>query len=317
MIRGVTMATCPNCGKKIPWWNIKAECKYCGVSIPNYNWVERLEEDNQKAEAAFTVFYRTMNRVRYSLFGTKLRIVRFILTFLPAVAFIIPWSAVNSAGENFQLTLFSFTGAKSALDIFLQFFNNFSLIWENLKFENFFGPTTFLVVGTVFYFLAALFIVIAFFMNIIKCKKPKTKSAITFDFITIAFSIVAVSLFSSAAGIGADAKAFSVGEFAVYDVSGGFFWGYIIALVLFLVALGINIAVVIAPAKSDETLEQERLAKAEAKAAKERENELKKEKEREEAAKAHEEEQKRIIEEAKRKVAEKKARDEAKKKKKK
>ena len=127
----------------------------------------------------------------------------------------------------------------------------------------------------------------------------------------------AVSLFSSAAGIGADAKAFSVGEFAVYDVSGGFFWGYIIALVLFLVALGINIAVVIAPAKSDETLEQERLAKAEAKAAKERENELKKEKEREEAAKAHEEEQKRIIEEAKRKVAEKKARDEAKKKKKK
>lgn len=309
------MATCPNCGKKIPWWNIKAECKYCGVSIPNFNWVGRLEEDNKSAEAAFTVFYRTMNRVRYSLFGTKLRIVRFVLTFLPAVAFIIPWSMVNSSGESFQLTLVSFTGAKSALDIFLHIFNNFSIVLDNLKFENFFGPTTFLVVGTVFYFLSALFIVIAFFMNIIKCKKPKTKSAITFDVITIAFSIVAVALFSSAAGVGAGAKAFSVGEFAAYDISGGFFWGYIIALVLFLVALGINAAVVIAPAKSDETLEQERLEKVAAKEAKEHEEALKKEREREEAAKAHEEEQKRIIEEAKRKVAEKKAKDEAKKKK--
>lgn len=310
------MATCPNCGKKIPWWNIKAECKNCGVSIPNFDWVSRLEEDNRNAEAAFTVFYRTMNRVRYSLFGTKLRIVRFVLTFLPAVAFIIPWSAVNSTGESFQLTLFSFTGARSALDILLQIFSNFSVVWSNLQFENFFGPSTFLVVGTIFYFLSAIFIVIAFFMNIFKCKKPKTKSAITFDCITIAFSVVAVALFSSAASVGAEAKAFSVGAFAAYDISGGFFWGYIIALVLFLVALGINTAVVIAPAKSDETLEEERLAKVAAKEEKERQEELKKAKEREEAAKAHEEEQKRIIEEAKRKVAEKKAKDEAKKKKK-
>lgn len=310
------MATCPNCGKKIPWWNIKAECKYCGVSIPNFNWVGRLEEDNKSADAAFTVFYRTMNRVRYSLFGTKLRIVRFVLTFLPALAFIIPWSVVNSTGESFQLTLVSFTGAKSALDIFLQIFNNFSLIWENIKFENFFGPSTFLVVGTIFYFLSALFIVIAFFMNIIKCKKPKTKSAITFDVITIAFSVVAVALFSASAGIGADFKAFSVGEFAAFDISGGFFWGYIIALVLFIAALGINAAVVIAPAKTDDELESERLAKVAAKEAKAHEEELRKAKEREEAAKAHEEEQKRIIEEAKRKVAEKKAKDQAKKKKK-
>ncbi len=310
------MATCPNCGKKIPWWNLKAECSNCGVSIPNFNWVERLEEDNKNAEAAFTVFYRTMNRVRYSLFGTKLRIVRFVLTFLPAVAFIIPWATVESSGDSFELTMLSFTGAKSALDIFLQIFNNFSLVWTNLQFEGFSGPLTYLVVGTIFYFLSALFIVIAFFMNIIKCKKPKTKSAITFDVITIVFSVISVVMFAFAASVGADIKAFSVGEFSAIDISGGFFWGYIIAIVLFLVALGINAAVVIAPAKTDETLEEERVAKAEAKAEKERQEEIRKAKEREKAAKAHEEEQKRIIEEAKRKVAEKKARDEAKKKKK-
>lgn len=306
------MAVCPNCGSKIPFWNIKAECKKCGVSIPNFNWMERLEEDNEKAEAAFTVFYRTMNRVRYSLFGTKLRIARLVLTFIPAIAFIIPWATLSSSAESFQLTLFSFTGAKSALDIFLQLINNFDIILDNLLFENFYGPTTFVVAGTIFYFLSLLFIVIAFFMNIIKCKKPKTRSTVTYDVFTIAFSIISVVLFSYTSVVSKDSVAFSVGEFAGYDATGGVSWGYIVAMVLFLAALGINIAVAIAHAKSDEDLEAERLAKVEEKQKKQHEEDLKKERAREEAEKAAAEEKKKEIDEAKRKLAEREAKKAAK-----
>lgn len=167
------MATCPNCGNKIPFWNIKAECKNCGVSIPNYNWMERLEEDNKNAEQAFGVFNRTMNRVRYSLFGTKLRIARLVLTFLPIIAFILPWASVKSEGDSFQLALFSFNGSKSAVDIISQLFSNGSLIKNDIAFEGTFGPATFLLVGTIFYFLTLLFMVISFFMSIIKCKSRK------------------------------------------------------------------------------------------------------------------------------------------------
>jgi len=310
------MANCPNCGKKLHFWNIKAECSSCGVSIPNYNWVERLEEDNKNADKAFEKFYKTINRMKYSLLGTKLRIARLVLTFLPAIGFILPWATVNSGeGNSFQLSLLSFTGAKSAIDIIAQLFSNSSLITANMAFEDNGGPVTFMFVGTIFFFLSALFIVIAFLLNIIKCAKPKTKSTVTFDVLSIVMSIVSVVLFSSAAGLGADSTAFTLGEFTAIDVSGGFTWGYIVVMLLLLTATGINIAVAVAPAKSDETLEAERLAKVSEKEAKERENEIKKAKEREEAAKAAEEEQKRVISEAKKKVAEKKARDAAKNKK--
>ena len=130
--------------------------------------------------------------------------------------------------------------------------------------------------------------------------------------ISIIFSIVSVALFCSASGAGASVQAFSLGEFTAIDISGGFTWGYVPALLLLLVAMGINIAVAIAPAKTDEQLENERLERVAAKEQKEREEELRKAKEREEAAKAAEEEQKQVVAEAKRKLAEQKAKEEAK-----
>ena len=304
------MATCPNCGEHIAWWNLKADCKKCGVSIPNHDWVNRLEEDNQRAEEQFLKFYKTMNRVKYSLWGTKLRIARLILTFIPAIGFILPWADIKSEADSFQLTLLSFNHSKSAIDILLQIFKNMSVIIENIKFEGFGGPVSLIVLGTLFYFLSALFIVIAFFLNIIKCAKPKTKSTVTTDIISIIFSVLSVSFFSLTASAGV--SAFSVGAINAINISGGISWGYFVALLLLLGAMGINIAVAIAPAKTDEELENERLAKVAAKEEKEKENAARKEQQRKEAEKAAEEEQKRIVEEAKRKVAERKAKEEAK-----
>jgi len=306
------MASCPNCGKKLHFWNIKAECSSCGVSIPNFNWMERLEEDNENAEKSFVKFNKTINRVKYSLFGTKLRIARLVLTFLPAIGFILPWSTITSESNSFQLTLFSFTGAKSALDMLMQLFKNSSLVSANMGFEGNGGPVTFMMIGTVLFFLSALLIVIAFFLNIIMCKKPKTKSTVVFDILSIVASVASVAVFKIAGALGADSAAFTFGEFNAIHAAGSISWGYFIALALLLVATGINVAVAVAPAKSDELLEEERLARVAAKEAKEREDELRKAKEREEAAKAYEEEQKKIVAEAKRKVAEKKAKEEAK-----
>ena len=76
-------SVCPNCGKKLHFYNVKADCSQCGVSIPNFNWEKRLEEDNANAEKKFQSFYRFGNRFAYSIWGTKLRIVRIILSFLP------------------------------------------------------------------------------------------------------------------------------------------------------------------------------------------------------------------------------------------
>ena len=84
------MANCPNCGYKLKITDIKAECPECGVNIPNFNWEERLEEDSVRAEAAFAKFRVKTGNMKSALFGTKLRLARFIFTFVPLAALITP-----------------------------------------------------------------------------------------------------------------------------------------------------------------------------------------------------------------------------------
>lgn len=307
-------STCPNCGKKLRFWDIKAECSACGVSIPNYNWQERLEEDNIRAEKQFTVFYRTMNRIAYSIWGTKLRIVRIVLTFLPAIGFILPWATMKSSGESFDLSIISFSGNKSLIDFLSGFFGNMSLYFTNMKFEKYGGGVTLAAAGYLMFLLSAVFIVIAFFMTIIKCKNPKTKSTVLFDILSIASSIVSLVCFLRAGALASQATAVNFGNFAVIDSSASISWGYFVSLALLLVATIINVVVAKSPVKSDETLEEERLARKAVKEEKERQKEIEKEKSREEAEKKAAEEQAEIVEKAKARLAQKKEKEEKKKK---
>ena len=295
-------STCPNCGKKLHIWDIKAECSACGVSIPNYNWQERLEEDNIKAEKQFASFYKTMNRIAYSIWGTKLRIARLVLTFLPAIGFILPWATLKSDGASFDLSIISFSGNKSLIDFFGSLFGDFSLYMTNMKLENFSGPVTYGVIGFVLFVISALFIVIAFFLNIIMCKHPKTKSTVVFDFLSVAASVAAVVVFVMGGKLGAQSVAFNFGDFPVINCTASISWGYFVAIVLLLVATGVNIAVAKAPAKSDEILEEERLARKAIKDEKERQKEIEKEKAREVAEKAKAEENAKLVAEAKAKL---------------
>ncbi len=107
------MAYCPKCAHPLKIWNVKAECPYCGVNIPNYNWEDRLDEDARNAEIAWAKFRIFTGNFKSALFGNKLRIIRFIFTFVPLVALILPLAnyTVNlpfvSASGN--MTLVDFT----------------------------------------------------------------------------------------------------------------------------------------------------------------------------------------------------------------
>lgn len=296
-------STCPNCGKKLHFWNIKAECSACGVSIPNFDWEARLEEDNRNAEKAFGVFNRTLSRMAYSMWGTKLRIARLVLTFLPAVGFILPWSNIKGTGSSFVLSILAFDGSKSLIDFFKAFFGDVGLFTTTMGMEGYGGPVTLGVIGYFLFLFSALFIVIAFFMVLIRCKNSKTKTTIVFDVLSVAASVAAVICFTVGGQRGADLGAFSFGGNAALAPSGAIGWGYFVALLLLLVATGMNIAVVKAPAKSDEQLENERLARVAAKEEKERLADEKREMERVQAAKKAQEEEKAKVEEAKRKLA--------------
>lgn len=108
------MANCPHCYKHLNFWHIKAECPFCGVNIPNYDWENMLEADAKKAEAAWSKFRVFTGNFKSSLFGNKLRIIRFIFTFVPLVVLILPvasyiFNLPFLSNETSKITLLDFT----------------------------------------------------------------------------------------------------------------------------------------------------------------------------------------------------------------
>ena len=297
-------SSCPNCGKKLHWYDVKAECSNCGVSIPNFNWEERLEADNELAERKFAVFYRGLNRIAYSIWGTKLRIVRIILCVLPAIGFILPWATINSDAESIGLDLFGITCNKSLIDLLKDFFANSSVYITNMKYEGFSGTLSFTMYSVLFMALSLLLAVIAFFLIIILAKHFRTSAITVFECLSVLSAIGSAVCFTLGIKGAPNEIGINFGSFPVYNATGGVAWGFYVALALLLVAVGINISVVKSPAKTDEELESERLARKAAKEQKEYEDALKKELEREEAEKKEKEEQARIVAEAKAKLAE-------------
>lgn len=189
------MATrCPNCGKEIKWYNIKADCSQCGVSIPNFNWEARLEEDNKKAEEKFGAFYRTLNLFRYSVGGTKLRILRIVMSFIPIIGVIVPWARIASdtAALNFDL-LGLFTEGTSTIKFFGMLFKNLGDIISTMSAEGFSGPVSFTILGLLFVLLSIVTLVVAFFLIFITFKKPKTKAMWIADIIGLAFQVLQFS----------------------------------------------------------------------------------------------------------------------------
>lgn len=294
---------CPNCGRQLKWYEVKAECKVCGVSIPNFNWEARLEEDNRLAEERFGAFYRTLNMFAYSVWGTKLRIARILLSFIPIIGFIVPWFAFKSEGESVGIdVLGAFTDGKSLIDLIGGFFGNTGLFFDSMRFEGYSGPVTFIMLGVLMMVLCLLMAVIAFFLILFTNKKPKSKAMVVFDALSILCCIAAAVCFTLAVKAAAGVTAFGLGEFPFYQMTGGIQWGFFVALVLLCVAFAANLLVAKAPAKTHEQLEEERLERKAIKEEKERQNARKKEKERAEAEKKAEEEQKRIVEEARAKL---------------
>ena len=304
MVRGANMASsCPNCGKKLHWYDVKAECSNCGISIPNFNWEERLEADNELAERKFASFYRGLNRLAYSIWGTKLRIARIVLSVLPVIGFILPWATLKSDAESVGLDLFGMTCSKSLIDLFGDFFGNTNLYITNMGYEGFSGTLSFTMYAVLCMVLSLLFAVIAFFLILILAKHSKTKAITVFECLSVASAVASAVCFTLGVK-GAPAElGINFGSFPVYNATGGVAWGFYVALALLLLAVGINAAVAKAPAKSDDVLEAERLERKAIKEKKEQEEALRKEIEREEAEKREKEEQARIVEEAKAKLA--------------
>lgn len=298
-------SNCPNCGRTLKWYNVKAECPDCGISIPNYNWEARLEEDSINAEAKFNAFYKMLNMLKYSIFGTKLRIARIVMSLVPALGFILPWANVSSAKDTLNFDLLGlFTEGTSTLDFFGILFKSIGDIFSAMSSEGFGGPVTYIIFGFLLMLLSIVAIVIAFFLIFITFKKPKTKAIWITDIVSMLFAFISTVLFI-ASGNKIGAVSFTIASLEFENATSGALWGSLVYIALLAVALVGNILVSKASIKSEEELENERLERVRIKEEKAEQERIKKEAAKAEAQKKAEEEQAEKVRKAKEALAQK------------
>lgn len=224
------MAFCPKCGRHLNIWHVKAECPTCGVNIPNYDWEGRLNQDAEKAEIAWSKFNKFTGNLKSALFGNKLRIVRFIFTFVPLVALILPLAnySINLPfvyADSVNMTLVDFT-----LNTLLTL-NWGSLI--NLMSSCFIGAQTgMLMIAILLLYLAVVFGVLNFIFVLLRAPKLKAGFNISMCVLsTICFSLAAL-LFTLCVS--------SIGSTTIGFISGSVQYGVFVGIGLFTLNVVLN-----------------------------------------------------------------------------
>lgn len=225
------MAVCPGCGKKLNFWNIKAECPHCGVNIPNYNWEERLEADAERSVWAFAKFKKHMSFLKSGLVGTKLSIVRLVFTFVPLIILVIPMFTLSL---NVPFNSYQAKGI-SILNIILAVVNGVDIgaFLGLLKGEIAGSSFLLLAVGIVLVALAIVAAVINFFVLIIGSIKHKYVGNYVLCALSAALFIAAIPVFF------VGFRSFSALGLSVF--SGSVNAALYIGIVLFCINLALNI----------------------------------------------------------------------------
>lgn len=286
---------CPKCGGVLRLYHVKAECPHCGANIPNYNWEARLEEDSAIAEAKFASLYGKLNLLRYSVVGTKLRIARLFMSFIPALGFILPWAYVTSEKDSLYFDLLGlFTDGTNTIKFFGILFKDIGGILSNLE-----GPVLYIMAGLLLMLLSIVIIVVAFFMPIIRFTRPKTNAVWITDILSILAAVAAAAMFIMSGTPAYESAGFNIGtlEFSA-AASADAMWGLFVYVMLLCVAFVANLLVSRSEVTSEEDLEIERLAKVRMKEEKEEAERIRKQEAWLEAEKKKEQEHAEMVRKA-------------------
>lgn len=227
------VANCPNCGRVLNFWNVKAECPDCGINIPNFDWEGRLDEDAKKAEIAWAKFNKFTGNFKSALFGSKLRIIRFICTFVPLIALILPLA-------NYTITLPFVSDSSTNLSLVDFTLNSLlSMNWGSLiglvSSDFLGGAFAMLFVAILLLYLAVVFGVLNFVFILLRASKLKAGFNMTMcTGSTLCFAVAAI-LFTLCFG--------AVGNTTVMFIDGSLQYGIFVGIALFTLNLILNTVV--------------------------------------------------------------------------
>ena len=223
---------CPKCGGEIPFYNLKPNCRYCGVNIMYFTQEEGLVCDAKRTELEGAAARMIIARVKAEFIGSGLVIARLVLALVAVAALLVPFGSVSyalpfGAGTTLSLGLIGliqgFTGG------FITQIPNF------LKSAQFAAPTKLMICPAAVMVLVVLIdaaIIVALilgFLNLTKAAKFMRTAALVGAIVSLVGFAASMIVLRSAGG------------FASAEVAPGF--GALAACVMFLAEFFINRAI--------------------------------------------------------------------------
>lgn len=225
------MAKCPKCGRKLTLFDWKPNCPGCGVNLVYYGMEERLMDEADQAEAEHARLQKRIDRLKASFVGSKLAIVRIILSVLPIAALMLPLASVSFNGPYIEAT----TTSINAIEIYnivssLDFDALFTMIGSGIVGSSFIGYAGALV-GIL---LSLVFVILSLVLLTLACSPKGCPRNIIMNSLAIIAAVVSIVMFNQfATGI--------TGVFPdfVTDASVGF--GIYVYIGVLALLLGLNI----------------------------------------------------------------------------
>ena len=187
------MAKCPKCGRKLTLFDWRPNCPECGVNLVYYGLEDKLLDEADAAEAEHAKLQKKIDRVKASFAGTKLNIVRIVLSILPIVALLIPLCEVSFKAP--------FMGEKTTavnlialIDVFsnLDFDGLFAMIGSATLSSTFIGYAGALVALA----LSLVFVLVSLFALVAACGPKGNVRNITLNSVAIVLSVASIVFFS-------------------------------------------------------------------------------------------------------------------------
>lgn len=226
------MAKCPNCGYKLKITDWRPECPKCGVNLMYFQMEERLRADADKAELEYAKSQPHYDRLKASIYGSPLAIIRLVCLVLPLLSLLLPLGKIAVS-----LPFYDNAVTVNAIAVY----NTLS----TMDFDVLFTLTDSAIVGTpvklftaslIFLLLTVLLILIEFVCVIFSFSKGWFARNLSLASVGIVFSSTSAILFSAACnGFQTAVPQFFVGSVNI--------WGVLVVILTFLLIILMNVLI--------------------------------------------------------------------------
>ena len=98
---------CPKCGGHIPFYDIRPNCRHCGVNIWYYTQQPLLIRDAKRTELEGGSARMVIARIKAAFIGSKAAIARLVLTLCAFAVLMLPFGSIKLIAPFYERTLYA------------------------------------------------------------------------------------------------------------------------------------------------------------------------------------------------------------------